>query len=207
MKKITKVSDLTPDQKNANKGTQRGRALVRKSLQDLGAGRSILADANGAVIAGNKTLEAANAAGIPVRVVETDGSELVVVQRTDLDLSDPIGKARRLAYADNRAGQLGLDWDAQQIAADVEAGLDLSALDFDSSLTGVFDIGGISAPALKDGDRAPFQQMTFTLHDDQAEVVKRALDAAKGQGGAESDTNENSNGNALAFVCAAFVNG
>ena len=82
-KKLTQISDLTPDRKNANKGTQRGRALIDKSLRELGAGRSILTDASGQVIAGNKTLEQANAMGLLVRVVETDGSELVVVQRTD----------------------------------------------------------------------------------------------------------------------------
>jgi DNA modification methylase len=44
-----------------------------------------------------------------VIVVPTDGSKLVVVQRTDLDLNDK--KARQLAVADNRAAELGLDWD------------------------------------------------------------------------------------------------
>ncbi|MFA6300295.1 MAG: DNA modification methylase [Nocardioides sp.] len=149
-KSLKTLDDLTADRANANRGTERGRKLVAKSLADLGAGRSIVADAGGQVICGNKTLEAARSAGIPVRVVETDGSELVVVQRTDLDLSDPIGKARRLAYADNRAGQLGLDWDAQQIAADVEAGLDVCDLGFDEK-----QLREILGDAARDGNTDP----------------------------------------------------
>lgn len=60
--------------------------------------------------------------------------------------------------------------------------------------------------ALPAGDREPFQQMTFTLHDDQVETVKRALNAAKSKGDFDGP-NENSNGNALARVCEQYVNG
>lgn len=74
-----------------------------KSLTRLGAGRSIVADKNGVVIAGNKTLQAAEAQGIPVRIVETDGKELVVVQRTDLDLANGDTRARE------RMSDMGLE--------------------------------------------------------------------------------------------------
>lgn len=104
-----KLSDLTPDTRNANKGTPRGRKLVRESLKRYGAGRSILLDKNGAIIAGNKTAEAAGAVGMKdVQVVKSDGSKLIAVQRTDLDINDRA--ARELAIADNRASELGLDW-------------------------------------------------------------------------------------------------
>lgn len=49
--------------------------------------------------------------------------------------------------------------------------------------------------------------MTFTLHDTQAETVKAAMDRAKAAGASESDVNENSNGNALAYIAASFLNG
>ena len=121
-------SGIRPDVKNANKGTERGRYMVEASLRETGAGRSILLDKDGRIIAGNKTFEAASDIGLPVRVVETDGTELVAVKRTDLDLDDDTGTARRLAYYDNRAAQVGLDWDAEQMLADLGAGLDLSAM-------------------------------------------------------------------------------
>ena len=60
---------------------------------------------------------------------------------------------------------------------------------------------------LPDEDRAPFQQMTFTLHDQQVEIIKDALLKAKHEGNFEDSENQNSNGNALAFICEAYLNG
>jgi len=127
---------LKQDKHNANRGTKKGRELVKKSIEELGAGRSIVVDKNGVAIAGNKTLAAAEALGLEVQIVPTTGNKLVVVQRTDLDLEEPTGKARQLAYADNRAGEVGLDWDADVLREDIELGLDLSelGLDVDSNL-------------------------------------------------------------------------
>ena len=120
---IKKVSDLTPDRKNANRGTARGRAVIEKSLRDYGAGRSILLDKHGAIIAGNKTAENCAAAGLEdVLVVQSDGTKLIAVQRMDLDLNDP--KARELAIADNRASELSLNWDLDVLHAGA-AGVDL----------------------------------------------------------------------------------
>ena len=131
-KKIKGIEDLQHDIRNANKGTQRGRGMVEASLREVGAGRSILADREGRIIAGNKTLEAAADIGLGIRVVETDGSELVVVQRKDLDLSDDTGPARKLAYFDNQTSSVGLAWDAEVLLADLQSGVDMSNL-FDQS--------------------------------------------------------------------------
>ncbi len=54
---IKRISDLVPDSANANRGTERGSAMIEDSLRKFGAGRSILIDKHGNVIAGNKTLE------------------------------------------------------------------------------------------------------------------------------------------------------
>lgn len=127
---------LKHDTQNANAGTKRGRELLEQSISELGAGRSILVDKDGNVIAGNKTLEAAQKAGLKVRVIPTERDELVVVQRQDLDLTDSAGEARRLAYLDNRVAELDLQWDAEQLINDIAGGLDLTALGFyDHELT------------------------------------------------------------------------
>jgi hypothetical protein len=209
-KKTADYSGITPDLSNANKGTERGRCMVEASLRETGAGRSIVLDKDGRIIAGNKTFEAASDMGLPVRIVETDGSELVAVKRTDLDLSDTTGTARKLAYYDNRAGQVGLDWDVEQVLADVTAGVDLSALWRDDELDALLHKDdapdwGAAMDGLPDEDRAPFQQMTFTLHDTQAEQVKRAMSMAGKLGDFVDSPNQNSNGNALAFICETFI--
>lgn len=60
---------------------------------------------------------------------------------------------------------------------------------------------------LPSGDKEPFQQMTFTLADEQAEYIKERLKEAKKEGdfdNTEKYGNENSNGNALYYlICNA----
>lgn len=59
-------------------------------------------------------------------------------------------------------------------------------------------------PELKAGDKEPFQQMTFTLANEQAETVKEAVKKAQEEG-CESEANQNRNGNALAMICEVFL--
>ena len=97
MSETVKLSTLIPDGKNANLGSPRGNQMIEDSLRQYGAGRSILLDKHGRIVAGNKTAENAGAIGMDdVIVVQSDGSRLVAVQRTDLDLDDPrLARERR----------------------------------------------------------------------------------------------------------------
>lgn len=123
---LRKLSELIPDQRNANLGTQFGAHLLEESLRKLGAGRSILIDKNGQIIAGNKTAEMAGSIGIEdVIIVPSDGTKLVVVQRTDLDINSKEG--RELAIADNKVSEVNLKFDDEVLNA--------LALDFDIDLT------------------------------------------------------------------------
>lgn len=126
-KKIVDYSDLTPDRQNANRGTPRGDQVLERSLRRTGAGRSIVVDKHGNVVAGNKTVQKAHEMGMRLRVVKTTGQELVVVQRTDFDLAEEAGIAREMAFADNRAGELNLSWDMEMIQRSVAAGLPMDA--------------------------------------------------------------------------------
>jgi len=177
-KATTDYGGIQPDRKNANKGTERGRYMVEASLRETGAGRSILLDKDGRIIAGNKTFEAASDIGLPVRVVETDGTELVAVKRTDLDLDDDTGTARKLAYYDNRTSSVGLAWDVEQILADVNAGLDLSGLWFEHELDGLLNgiAGEVVDPAQEwqgmpefvQPDTMPYRTINVHFNDDAA---------------------------------------
>lgn len=113
-KEIKTIADLTPDGDNFNKHTGFGQKLLEDSLRKFGAGRSIVVDRNGNIIAGNSTTETAAAIGMEdVEVVKTDGKKLVVVQRTDLDLDSPEG--RELALADNMTALKGIDIDLAKV--------------------------------------------------------------------------------------------
>ncbi len=185
-KEIKTLHDITPDEANANKGTERGRAMLEASMRRYGAGRSILVDKNGKDIAGNKSWEVwASIAESPddVIVVPSDGRKLVVVQRTDLDMdADPA--ARELAIMDNRTAEVGLSWDAFNLAS-LGENIDLSIafsqeelaaivtedivnLDFDDSSSNGF----ASDPDLGDGF-----QFVISLSTEQAnsEEIKQGI--------------------------------
>ena len=113
---IRQLADLTRDARNANKGTKRGAEAIARSLKAYGAGRSILIDRKGRIIAGNKTVENAGAAGLnDVQVVQTDGKRLIAVQRMDLDLERDKA-AKELAIADNRTAEVNLEWDGPALS-------------------------------------------------------------------------------------------
>jgi hypothetical protein len=153
MKTIRTLADLRPDPHNANRGSKRGLDLLERSLQRNGAGRSIVVDRHGVVIAGNKTLESAADLGLDVLVVKTNGRQLVVVQREDLDMASPKdARARELAIADNRTAQVSLDWDPEVLLHHVP-GADLTGYFFDAELAALWGEanakGELSPPELE----------------------------------------------------------
>ena len=113
---VVDIDSLRQDTHNFNRGTEEGQQLMERSFKELGAGRSILLDREGNIIAGNKSQEAARKAGIKrVRIVETTGDELVAVKRTDIDIDSAEG--RRLALADNATTQANLVFDHKELEA------------------------------------------------------------------------------------------
>mgnify|MGYP000358364573 CR=1 FL=1 len=84
------------------------------------------------------------------------------------------------------------DWDSGMLE---DWGLDLPEWETDNNYGTDF--------SLPEGDKAPFQQMTFTLADEQAEQIKTAIADIKQTEEykyAETMGNENSNGNALYLI-------
>lgn len=112
--KVIDIEELIQDDHNFNRGTEAGQKLMEESFSEHGAGRSILVDKNGKIIAGNKSQKAAIAAGIKkVRIIETTGDELIAVKRTDVDLDSKEG--REMALQDNLTTQVNLAWDETEL--------------------------------------------------------------------------------------------
>ena len=131
-----KSTELIADDKNFNKGSENGAEMIRKSFEKFGAGRSILLDKNNRIIAGNKSVEFS---GIEdVLIVESDGTQLIAVKRTDIDLDSPQG--REMALADNASAKANIVFDAELIEAElgeavcVEWGMPQSTKDIDYSI-------------------------------------------------------------------------
>jgi hypothetical protein len=141
------------------------------------------------VLGGNMRLKAAIEAGLKeVPIIETDLSE---------------EKQKEFIIKDNVSGGewnwdvLANDWDQEQLS---DWGLDIPHFETDDNYGTDF--------SLKDGDKEPFQQMTFTLADGQATVIKNAIDDIKGTEEykfTETMGNENSNGNALYLIVASWA--
>jgi hypothetical protein len=167
---------------------------VSAAIKEFGFRVPIIAKSDGLVVDGHLRLKAAKKLGlVTVPVLLAD------------DLSPAQIKAFRLSV--NKMAELA-EWDDEMLAVeltdlkDMDFNLDLTGFTLDE-LKGVQELGGM--PELPTGDKEPFQQMAFILHDSQAEQVLAAMDAAKQMGKFIDSPNENGNGNALARICETFL--
>jgi len=124
------TAELVADPHNRREHPKRNVEMLTQALSRVGAARSIVIDEGNEVLAGNGVLEAAKQAGISkVHVVEADGHTIIAVRRRGLTAE----AKRELAMYDNRTAELA-EWNLPQLAADVEAGLDLTPFFFDKEL-------------------------------------------------------------------------
>lgn len=108
---MASINDLKSDHKNARRRTDRSSDLIKESLQRYGAARSIVIDEENRILAGKGIIDGAKAAGIRrVRIIESEGDEVIAVRRTGLSEEDKVG----LALADNRTADLS-EWDQEML--------------------------------------------------------------------------------------------
>lgn len=147
--------------------------------------RPIVVNNDMVVLGGNMRLKACKEAGLK-EIPIIKASELTEQQQKEFIVKDNVG------YGEWDWSDLANNWDSDQLE---EWGLDIPGF------SDVEDLG--ENFSLPDGDKAPFQQMTFTLADEQAIQIKNAIDEIKGTEEykyAETMGNENSNGNALYLI-------
>ena len=152
------LSELKPDPSNANAGSERGQYMIDKSVETTGLHRGVSVDANGFLVAGNKTHQAAIDAGYTKAiVVETDGDTLVVTKRRDFDLmaDDANNPARQAAYLDNRSSEVSLNWSAEQLLSDLNSGFNFDDIFRQDELDAM--LAGLVAPDFQpvDGSEQP----------------------------------------------------
>jgi ParB family chromosome partitioning protein len=194
--KAVAIEQLIPYALNSRTHSDEQVAQLAASIREFGFTNPVLVDEENNLIAGHGRVMAARKMGL---------KEVPAVIVTGLDDR----KRRALIIADNKLA-LNAGWDEQALRVELE---DLAA-DF-GGLMG-FNEDELAAllaaakpldemPELADGDRQPFRQMTFTLHDEQADAVERAIKKAKELGPFVDSENENGNGNALARICEIFL--
>jgi hypothetical protein len=86
MSRRIKLADFSQDDRNFNRHTEEGMALLNKSVDEVGILEAITVSSDGKVISGNARHEVIGEkfAGVEPIVVETDGQTLVVIKRTDI---------------------------------------------------------------------------------------------------------------------------
>lgn len=165
-----------------------------KSIQELPQMlelRPIVVNRDMIVLGGNMRLKACEAAGLTqVPVVFADN--LTPEQEREFIIKD------NSSFGEWDWDLLANEWDVEQLqdwGMDI-GGFDLSPDEFDESFE------------LPDGDKSPFQQMTFTMADEQQAIVKNAIDDIKKTEEykyVETFGNENGNGNALYLIVSQWA--
>lgn len=160
---------IKQDKRNYRKHGDRNKAMIRRSLEECGAGRSILIDNENTAVAGNGVLEQAEKLGIPIRVIESDGSELIAVKRTDLSPDDP--KRKELALADNATTDAS-DWDFEAMQDDGWGANDLSEWGIDIEEPESIEE---AQESIESEEIKPFDRVYALLMCDSADSAKIAI--------------------------------
>lgn len=192
------TSALIPYARNARTHSENQIDQIAASIREFGFNNPILVKDDLTVIAGHGRLEAAKKLGL---------AEVPVIKLGHLSPT----QIRAYILADNKLA-LNAGWDDEMLALELsdlkEEKVDLELLGFSKdetdTLLGLLTAEGTELPELSSDERPPFQQKTFILHNEQIEEVDAAIDEVKSSGLAQSAVNENSNGNALAYICTFF---
>lgn len=190
---VTDVKNIKPNPNNPRViKDEKFRKLVKsiKDFPEMLQKRPLVCftdiDGKYVVLGGNMRLKASIEVGLkelPIILADDWTQE----QRAQFLIKDNVG------FGEWDWEQLQSEWDTEQLE---DWGLDVGGFDLDSDELG-------TEFSLPDGDKAPFQQMTFTLADEQAEQIKNAIADIKQTDEykyAETMGNENSNGNALYLI-------
>jgi ParB-like chromosome segregation protein Spo0J len=191
------ISRLIPYARNARTHTPEQVKQIAASMREWGWTIPVLADEEGGIIAGHARVMAA---------------ELNQYTEAPVMIARGWSDAKKRAYvlADNKLA-MNAGWNEELLGVELlelrDAGFDMPVIGFDASeLDGLMrEVAEAGYPVLPEGDRAPYQQITFLLHDEQVKTVQAAVSAAKQRGPFEDTQNDNANGNALARICERYL--
>lgn len=153
---------------------------VAESIKEFGFKVPIVIDKEGVIVAGHTRWKAAKSLNIKeVPCIIAD------------DLTEQQIKAYRLA--DNKVSEFA-EWDFNILNLELDELLDFDMSTFGFDIDEVVDEYGTDFD-LPDGDKSELEQITFTLHNEQAEFIKYSI----GQIDEFTETfgNTNKNGNAI----------
>lgn len=185
------IADLNPTEYNPRQLTDKQYKQLKKSLKNFGCVEPVVINSNpmrrDVIIGGHQRC----------KVWADLGNKTIPTVEVELDEAGEMELNVRL---NKNTGEFDFDVLSSYFDMEVLKGWGFEDYEFgmtlDDDMTDEFD--------LPNGDKEPFQQMTFTLADAQAEAIKEALTIAKPEV-SETFGNENSNGNALYTIIRQWV--
>ncbi len=190
------LDEIILDPTNARKHSPQNLRSIKNSLAAFGQQKPIVITSENIVIAGNGTTTAAK---------ELDWATIAAV-RVPADWSAE--KIKAYALADNKTAELA-EWDAEALqlqALELKDDFDLAEFGFTDEDLSVFTVTEVEPPQLADGDKNEFEQITFTLHESQAMIIREAIAEAKLSDVIEATVNDNSNANAITLIAERYLN-
>ena len=193
------LARLIPYARNARTHTPEQIKQIAASMREWGWTIPVLADEAGTIIAGHARVQAA---------------ELNAYTEAPVMIARGWSEAKKRAYvlADNKLA-LNAGWNEDLLGVELlelrDQGFDLPLIGFDTTELNALmrEVAEAGFPVLPEGEKAPYQQLTFTLHDEQVKIVQEAVAAAKNCGAFTDGLNDNANGNALARICEHYLGG
>jgi hypothetical protein len=175
-----KLTDIHPYERNPRKNDAAVDA-VAESIRQYGFLVPLVISKDNEIVTGHTRYKAARKLGL-------DTVPCVVAD----DLSEEQIKAFRLV--DNKVAEIS-EWDSELLPLEIaDIAADLTVFGFESVSEAEFG----EAFQLEDGAKKPFQQISLTLHDKQAELLLKAIKHVYDNGEVtENFTNENHNGNGM----------
>ena len=188
---IKKLSELKPAPYNPRQSNVEQEKQLKSSLEKFGVVEPIIFNKQTGYIVGGH-----------FRIRELKKLGYKEIECVIVDLNEADEKELNIRLNANTGSwdwdELANNWDSELLS---DWGLKIPGLVNDSDEFGT-DFN------LPEGDKAPFQQMTFTLADEQATQIKNAIADIKKTDEykyAETMGNENSNGNALYLIIMQWI--
>ena len=187
MEIVTKqIKDLIPYEQNPRKNDEAVK-YVANSIKEFGFKVPIVIDKNNVIVAGHTRYKAS-------KKLKLKEVPCIVAD----DLTDEQIKAYRLA--DNKVSETA-EWDFDLLTDELTDILDIDMNEFGFELINEEDYG--TDFTLPDGDKSEIEQITFTLHHEQAELIRYAISLIEDY--SETFGNTNKNGNAIYEVVKQWV--
>ncbi|MEY5020573.1 MAG: hypothetical protein RJA91_108 [Pseudomonadota bacterium] len=191
---VVKAGEIKPNPNNPRiVKDEKFKKLVQsiKDFPEMLEIRPIVVNDDMFVLGGNMRLKACKEAGLK-EIPIIKASSLSDEKQKEFIIKDNLG------YGEWDWNMIANEWNSEELE---EWGMDIPGF------TDIEDLG--ESFSLPSGDKSPFQQMTFTLADQQAEVIKNAIEEIKKSEEykyCETFGNENGNGNALYLLISNFTN-